>query len=216
LARHAERGMASLADASRAPKTHPNQSPPEVEGAVLRLRKARPTWGSKKILATLDRERPDEKSRAEESQRDPAQGIGFFRTGGARPPTEVMVSFIDEHRCGHGVEPICEALPIAPSTYHERKVVARDLARRSARAKRDGELREHIERIFKDHHGVYGARQVWHQLQREGLDVARCTVERLMRRMGLQGLFEGAASRRPSRARPPSDRSIWFSESSTR
>ena len=61
MARHAERGMAGLADASRAPKTHPNQSPPEVEGAVLRVRKAHPTWGSKKILATLDRERPDEK-----------------------------------------------------------------------------------------------------------------------------------------------------------
>lgn len=59
-ARHAELGMAGLADASRAPKTHPNQSPPEVEGAVLRVRKAHPTWGSKKILATLDRERPDE------------------------------------------------------------------------------------------------------------------------------------------------------------
>lgn len=61
MARHAERGMAGLADASRAPKTHPNQSPPEVEAAVLRVRKAHSTWGSKKILATLDRERPDEK-----------------------------------------------------------------------------------------------------------------------------------------------------------
>ena len=60
MARHAELGMAGLADASRAPKTHPNQSPPEVEGAILRVRKAHPTWGSKKILATLDRERPDE------------------------------------------------------------------------------------------------------------------------------------------------------------
>jgi putative transposase len=60
MARHAERGLAGLGDASRAPKTHPNQSPPEVEAAVLRVRKARPTWGSKKILATLDRERPDE------------------------------------------------------------------------------------------------------------------------------------------------------------
>jgi transposase InsO family protein len=60
LARHTELGMAGLADASRAPKTHPNQSPPELEAAVLRVRKAHPTWGSKKILATLDRERPDE------------------------------------------------------------------------------------------------------------------------------------------------------------
>jgi putative transposase len=60
MARHAQLGMAGLADASRAPKTHPNQSPPEVEGAILRVRKAHPTWGSKKILATLDREQPDE------------------------------------------------------------------------------------------------------------------------------------------------------------
>lgn len=60
LARHAELGLAGLADASRAPKRHPNQSSPEVEAAVLRVRKAYPRWGSKKILATLDRERPDE------------------------------------------------------------------------------------------------------------------------------------------------------------
>ena len=59
-ARHAELGMAGLGDASRAPKTHPNQSPPEVEAAVLRVRKAHPTWGSKKILATLDRQQPAE------------------------------------------------------------------------------------------------------------------------------------------------------------
>lgn len=60
LARHAELGMAGLADASRAPKTHPNQAAPEVEAAVLRVRKAHPTWGSKKILWALDRERPDQ------------------------------------------------------------------------------------------------------------------------------------------------------------
>jgi transposase InsO family protein len=60
LARHEELGMAGLSDASRAPKRHPNQSSPEVEAAVLRVRKAHPTWGSKKILWKLDRERPDE------------------------------------------------------------------------------------------------------------------------------------------------------------
>jgi len=59
-ARHAELGMAGLGDASRAPKSHPNQTPPEVEAAILRVRKAHPTWGSKKILCTLDRERPDQ------------------------------------------------------------------------------------------------------------------------------------------------------------
>ena len=102
-----------------------------------------------------------------------------------------MVSFIDEHRHDHGVEPICEALPIAPSTYYLHKVAARDPERRSARAKRDDELVKDIQRVFKEHHGVYGSEKVWRQLVREGVDVARCTVERLMRRMGLRGAVRG-------------------------
>ena len=102
-----------------------------------------------------------------------------------------MVSFIDEHRHDHGVEPICEALPIAPSTYYLRKVATRDPERRSARAKRDDELMRDIQRIFEEHHGVYGSEKVWRQLMREGVDVARCTVERLMRRMGLRGAVRG-------------------------
>jgi len=102
-----------------------------------------------------------------------------------------MVSFIDEQRCSYGVEPICETLPIAPSTYYERKAVARDPGLRCARARRDDELREEIQRVFDDNHGVYGAEKVWRQLQREKVEVARCTVERLMRQMGLKGAVRG-------------------------
>jgi len=102
-----------------------------------------------------------------------------------------MVSFIDDHRHDYGVEPICEVLPIAPSTYYACKARAADPDRRSQRAKRDDELREHIARIWKANFCVYGVRKVWRQLRREGIDVARCTVERLMRRMGLAGAVRG-------------------------
>jgi len=102
-----------------------------------------------------------------------------------------MVSFIDEHREEHGVEPICEVLPIAPSTYYEQKAREADPARLPKRAIRDEELREEIERVWKENFGVYGARKVWRQLRREGVDVARCTVERLMCQMGLQGAIRG-------------------------
>jgi transposase InsO family protein len=102
-----------------------------------------------------------------------------------------MASFIDEHREEHGVEPICQQLPIAPSSYHELKAREVDPSRLPKRAVRDAVLREEIERVWKDHFGVYGARKVWRQLKREKVDVARCTVERLMRAMGLQGAIRG-------------------------
>ena len=102
-----------------------------------------------------------------------------------------MVAFIDEHRERHGVEPICTKLPIAPSTYYEQKAREADPSRLPARVVRDAELREEIERVWKEHFGVYGARKVWRQLIREEVMVARCTVERLMREMGLQGAVRG-------------------------
>jgi putative transposase len=104
-----------------------------------------------------------------------------------------MVSFIDEHRALYGVEPICRVLPIAPATYYAHKACARDSELRSARAKRDEELREKIRRVHEDNFGVYGAEKVWRQLKREGVEVARCTVERLMRAMGLRGAVRGRA-----------------------
>ncbi len=102
-----------------------------------------------------------------------------------------MIAFIDDHREAHGVEPICKVLPIAPSTYHARVAGRRDPAKLSARARRDVRLCENIQRVFDENFGVYGARKIWRQLIREDESVARCTVERLMRSMGLQGVVRG-------------------------
>ena len=102
-----------------------------------------------------------------------------------------MVSFIDDHREECGVEPICRQLPIAPSIYHEQKAREADPSRLPKRAVRDAALREEIERVWKENFGVYGARKVWRQLVREKVDVARCTVERLMGEMGLRGVVRG-------------------------
>ncbi len=104
----------------------------------------------------------------------------------------MTVSFIDEHREAHGVEPICAELPIAPSTYYEEKARQADPERLPPRAKRDAVLRGHIRRVWDANFQVYGVRKVWEQLSsREGIEVARCTVERLMRGMGLQGAIRG-------------------------
>jgi transposase InsO family protein len=102
-----------------------------------------------------------------------------------------MVSVIDEHREEYGVEPICRQLPIAPSIYYEQKAREADPSRLPQRAIRDAVLRGEIERVWKEHFGVYGARKVWRQLIREDIRVARCTVERLMREMGLEGAIRG-------------------------
>jgi putative transposase len=102
-----------------------------------------------------------------------------------------MIAFIDDHRDKHGVEPICKLLPIAPSTYRAHAARRRDPAKASARARRDAALREKIQRVFDANFQVYGVRKVWKQLDREGEKVARCTVARLMRSMGLQGVVRG-------------------------
>jgi transposase InsO family protein len=102
-----------------------------------------------------------------------------------------MIAFIDDHRQVHGVEPICKVLPIAPSTYHAHVAKRADPERLSARAKQDMALKPEITRVFKENFEVYGARKVWRQLNREGVAVARCTVERLMQDMGLQGVVRG-------------------------
>ena len=101
-----------------------------------------------------------------------------------------MIAYIDRHKDRFGVEPICRLLPIAPSTYHH--------ARRrppSARRRRDEELKVEIARVHAEQFGVYGARKVWRQLHREGIAVARCTVERLMGELGLEGVRRGKGRR---------------------
>jgi len=102
-----------------------------------------------------------------------------------------MIAFIDEHRAVYGVEPICRVLPIAPSTYHAQAARQADPKKRPARAQRDAALRVEIRRVFEENFCVYGVRKVWRQLGREGIAVARCTVARLMRSMGLQGAVRG-------------------------
>lgn len=102
-----------------------------------------------------------------------------------------MIAFIDDQRQEYGVEPICKVLPIAPSTYHLNAAKRADPSRLSSRAKRDLLLKPEIKRVFKANYEVYGVRKVWRQLQREGFDVARCTVARLMRSLGLQGIIRG-------------------------
>ncbi len=106
-----------------------------------------------------------------------------------------MTRFVDEHRKEHGVEPICEQLPIAPSTYYEHKHREREPDRCSARSRRDAELVPVIRRVHSENFGVYGARKVWRQLHRQGVTVARCTVERLMRLEGLVGVVRGKKRR---------------------
>jgi len=102
-----------------------------------------------------------------------------------------MIAFVDDHRDVYGVEPICKVLPIAPSTYHERQAQRRDPSRLSARARRDLELKPQIARVFAENFAVYGVRKVWRQMRREQISLARCTVERLMRQMGLRGVIRG-------------------------
>ena len=106
-----------------------------------------------------------------------------------------MVGFIDDHRGEHGVEPICDVLPIAPSTYYDHLAKRADPSRLSDRARRDEVLRPEIRRVFEDNWSVYGVRKVWHQLRREGFDVARCTVARLMKDMDIQGIIRGKPHR---------------------
>jgi transposase InsO family protein len=106
-----------------------------------------------------------------------------------------MIAFIDDHREVYGVEPICRQLPIAPSTYR------RHAARRAApsmappRIQRDVRLRPEIRRVWDENFQVYSVRKVWHQLRREGFEVARCTVERLMQEMSLEGAVRGKVKR---------------------
>ncbi len=102
-----------------------------------------------------------------------------------------MIAFIDEYRGEYGVEPICRVLPIAPSTYHDQDAKRRDPSRLSVRARRDQALKPEIVRVFAENFGVYGVRKVWRQMRREGFDIARCTVARLMRDLDLQGVVRG-------------------------
>ncbi|AVT13817.1 IS3 family transposase [Paracidovorax avenae] len=119
----------------------------------------------------------------------------FFGPGGARPPAQVLKDFIDKHRDAFGVEPLCKVLQVAPSAYRRHAALLREPHKRCARAHRDEMLMPQIERVWQANMQVYGADKVWRQLAREGVVVARCTVERLMRRLGLRGVMRGKVVR---------------------
>jgi len=123
------------------------------------------------------------------AKRDPEGGVGFLCAGARPAPSELSV-FVDEQRERFGVEPICRELQIAPSTYDAQKT--RPLSQRSLR---DADLKEQIGKVFDDNYGVYGADKIWAALNREGVRVARCTVERLMREQGIQGARRGKTRR---------------------
>src|SRR5690606_29051410 len=126
---------------------------------------------------------------------DPEAGQRVFRPGGARPPAQVLRAFVDTHRGTFGVEPICAALQIAPSGYRRHAARQRDPRRRSVREQRDATLLPQIERVWRANLQAYGADKVWRQLHRERIAAARCTVERLMRRLGIQGVRRGKVVR---------------------
>lgn len=124
-----------------------------------------------------------------------------------RPPVQAMIAFIDDHFRVFGVGPICRVLGIAPSTFYAHKTVERDPDRASARAKRDLLDKDAIKPVHGASRGRYGARKVWHVLRREGQDIARCTVERLMQVLQIQGVVRGkkVVTTNPDAAQPCPD-----------
>ncbi|QIO08592.1 IS3 family transposase [Acinetobacter lanii] len=138
-------------------------------------------------IKQLERENK-ELQRANEILRKAA---GFFRPGGARPPTQIMVDFIHNNKELYGVEAICRILPIAPSTYYRTLDLADNPEHRAKRDLHDLHHAEQIKRIWKESSGRYGVRKVWQKLKREGYIIARCTVARLMQKLGIQGVWRG-------------------------
>jgi len=129
---------------------------------------------------------------------------------------EAMIRFVDAYRDDHGVEPICRVLEIAPSTYHAHARRRSQPETAPRRVQRDVELMQEIRRVFDENFQVYGVRKVWRQLRREGFDVARCTVARLMKKMALQGVIRGSGCARRLPTRPLRARSIMSTGSSRR
>jgi putative transposase len=136
-------------------------------------------------------------ARVAPSPRDPAPGLGLFCNGAARPPLQARIAFIDDHRPVDGVEPICRVLPvarsIARSSDYEHTARRRNPACLPTRARRDEVRRSEIRRVWEENFQVYGVREVWRPLCREGIAVARCTSARLVRQMGLSGAVRGKA-----------------------
>ncbi|MBF8179816.1 IS3 family transposase [Herminiimonas contaminans] len=163
------------------------------------VRKHEVDTGTRDGVTSAERERVKELEREVKELRRANEILklasGFFRPGGARPPIEIIRRFIDEHRDAYGVEPLCKVLQIAPSGYRRYAAQQRNPELLCARAKRDAVLMPEIHRVWEKNMRVYGADKVWRQLHREEQAVARCTVERLMRRLGIQGARRGKSMR---------------------
>ncbi|WP_404989520.1 IS3 family transposase [Cronobacter sakazakii] len=136
------------------------------------------------------------------------QASAYFCPGGARPPLEKIMPLLENLSGEHGVGPVCHELDIAPSTYYCHQQRRKCPERRSSRDKRDAVLIPEIQRVYEENYSVYGVRKVWRQLKREGVGVARCTIERLMKALQLRGVTRGKSVRttRSNKAETPQDR----------
>ncbi|EOB7692950.1 IS3 family transposase [Citrobacter portucalensis] len=136
------------------------------------------------------------------------QASAYFGPGGARPPLEKIMPLLENLSGEHGVGPVCHELDIAPSTYYWHQQRRKCPERRSSRDKRDAVLIPEIQRVYEENYSVYGVRKVWRQLKREGVGVARCTIERLMKALQLRGVTRGKSVRttRSNKAETPQDR----------
>ncbi|WP_439214260.1 IS3 family transposase [Duffyella gerundensis] len=136
------------------------------------------------------------------------QASAYFCPGGARPPLEKIMPLLENLSGEHGVGPVCHELDIAPSTYYWHQQRRECPERRSSRDKRDAVLIPEIQRVYEENYSVYGVRKVWRQLKREGVGVARCTIERLMKALQLRGVTRGKSVRttRSNKAETPQDR----------
>ncbi|MBZ6398143.1 MAG: IS3 family transposase [Pantoea sp.] len=136
------------------------------------------------------------------------QASAYFGPGGARPPLEKIMPLLENLSGEHGVGPVCHELDIAPSTYYWHQQRRKCPERRSSRDKRDAVLIPEIQRVYEENYSVYCVRKVWRQLKREGVGVARCTIERLMKALQLRGVTRGKSVRttRSNKAETPQDR----------
>ena len=110
------------------------------------------------------------------NKRDSPTGVCIFRPGGDGPPTETLISFIDQYKGIYGVEPICKQIPIASSTYYEQKPHQQEPERQPLRVQRDRVLMAEIRRVWEDNRCVYGVRKVWRTMKQEGITASRCTT----------------------------------------
>ncbi|MHB8919436.1 MAG: IS3 family transposase [Halothiobacillus sp.] len=177
------------------------------------VKRAEVDTGRRDGVSTQERERIKALERENKELRQANEILrlasAFFGPGGARPPQKEMMVFIDQYRERYGVEPICRVLRIAPSGYWRYAAERINPALRCARAKRDEMLLPEIQRVWHANMQVYGAKKVWRQLNREDVTIARCTVERLMKHLGLEGVRRGKVVRTtmPDHAAPcPLDR----------